>query len=76
MLVANQPQVDIITQELPSLLPYLRNALGNDFIELAVKVADDPNSPAAWSDRDLLKHIVETNPAAADFINTFSLTIS
>lgn len=76
MLVANQPQVDIITQELPSLLPYLRNALGNDFIELSVKVADDPNSPAAWSDRDLLKHIVETNPAAADFINTFSLTIS
>lgn len=76
MLVANQPQVDVITRELPSLLPYLRNALGNDFIELSVNVADDPNSPAAWSDRDLLKHIVETNPAAADFINTFNLTIS
>lgn len=76
MLVANQPQVDVMIQELPSLLAYLRATLANDFIELAVEVNDDPDSPAAWSDRDLLRHIVETNPHAADFIADFSLTIS
>ncbi len=76
MLVANQPQVDVMLQELPSLLAYLRATLANDFIELSVEVNDDPDSPAAWSDRDLLRHIVETNPHAADFIEDFRLTIS
>lgn len=76
MLVANQPQVDVMLQELPSLLAYLRATLANDFIELSVEVNDNPDSPAAWSDRDLLRHIVEANPHAADFINDFQLTIS
>jgi hypothetical protein len=76
MLVANQPQVDVMLQELPSLLAYLRSTLANDFIEITVEVNDDPDSPAAWSDRDLLRHIVEHNPHAADFIADFHLTIS
>lgn len=76
MLVANQPQVDFMLQELPNLLAYLRSTLANDFIEMTVEVNDDPDSPAAWSDRDLLRHIVENNPHAADFIADFHLTIS
>ena len=76
MTVANQPQVDVMLQELPSLLGYLRSALANDFIEMTVKVNDDPDSPAAWNDRDLLRHIVEANPHAAEFISDFRLTIS
>lgn len=76
MTVANQPQVDVMLQELPSLLGYLRSSLANDFIEITVKVNDDPDSPAAWNDRDLLRHIVETNPHAAEFISDFRLTIS
>ena len=71
MLVANQPQVDVMLQELPSLLAYLRSTLANDFIEITVEVNDDPDSPAAW-----LRHIVEHNPHAADFIADFHLTIS
>ena len=76
MLVANQPQVDIMTQELPALLTYLRDNLRNDHIDLDIAVTEDPNSPAAWSDRDLLRHIIETNPAASDFISILDLTIS
>lgn len=76
MTVANQPQVDVMLQELPSLLGYLRSTLANDFIEITVKVNDDPDSPAAWNDRDLLRHIVEANPHAAEFISDFRLTIS
>ncbi len=76
MLVANQPQVDVMLQELPSLLAFLRSTLSNDFIDLSVEVNDDPNSSAAWNDRDLLRHIVETNPYAAEFISEFNLTIS
>lgn len=76
MLVANQPQVDFMLQELPNLLAYLRATLSNDFIEMTVEVNDDPDSPAAWSDRELLRHIVENNPHAADFIADFHLTIS
>lgn len=76
MLVANQPQVDVMLQELPSLLGFLRSTLANDFIEITVQVNDDPDSPAAWSDRDLLRHIVEANPHAAEFIADMHLTIS
>lgn len=76
MLVANQPQVDVMLQELPNLLAYLRNKLTNDFIELSVEVNNDPDSPAAWNDRDLLRHIIEVNPHAAEFIADFHLTIT
>jgi len=76
MLVANQPQVDVMSQELPGLLSYLRSTLANDFIELTVEVDDNPDSPSAWSDRDLLRHIVEANPHAARFIADLNLTIS
>ncbi len=76
MTVANQPQVDIMLQEMPRLLDFLHNTLGNDHITIDVAVSDDPNSPAGWSDRDLLQHIVDTNPHALDFISDFRLTIS
>ena len=76
MTVANQPQVDVMLQEMPRLLEFLHNILGNDHITLDVAVSDDPNSPAGWSDRDLLQHIVDTNPHVLDFISDFRLTIS
>jgi DNA polymerase-3 subunit gamma/tau len=76
MIVANQPQVDFMEQELPGLLTYLRNTLANDHIRVSVEVNNDPNAPAAWNDRDLLRHIVESNPHAASFIADFNLTIS
>lgn len=76
MTVANQPQVDIMLQEMPRLLEFLHNTLANDHITIDVAVSDDPNSPAGWSDRDLLQHIVDTNPHALDFISDFRLTIS
>jgi DNA polymerase-3 subunit gamma/tau len=76
MVVANQPQVDFMEQELPGLLKHLRDSLANDHIRLNIKVNDNPNAPAAWNDRELLRHIVETNPHAAEFISEFNLTIS
>ena len=76
MTVANQPQVDIMLQEMPRLLEFLHNTLANDHITIDVTVSDNPNSPAGWSDRDLLQHIVDTNPHALDFISDFRLTIS
>jgi DNA polymerase-3 subunit gamma/tau len=76
MIVANQPQVDFMEQELPGLLTYLRNTLANDHIRVSVEVNNDPNAPNAWNDRDLLRHIVESNPHAASFIADFNLTIS
>jgi DNA polymerase-3 subunit gamma/tau len=76
MIVANQPQVDFMEQELPGLLTYLRNTLANDHIRVSVEVNNDPNAPTAWNDRDLLRHIVESNPHAASFIADFNLTIS
>jgi len=54
-------------QELPNLLAYLRSTLSNDFIEMTVEVNDDPDSPAAWSDRSCCA-TSSRQPHAADFI--------
>lgn len=76
MFVANQPQVDVMLQELPGLLNFLRNELANDFIEINVSVNNNPHQQVAYSDRDLLRHLIESNPHISDFISTFHLTIS
>lgn len=75
MFVANQPQVDVMIRELPGLLNFLRKELANDFIEINVSVNSDPDRQPAYSDRDLLRHLIDTNPHISDFISTFHLTI-
>jgi DNA polymerase-3 subunit gamma/tau len=75
MLVANQPQVEFMEQELPGLLRYLHDKLNNDHISIAIAVSDTPSTPGGWTDRELLRNIVENNPNAAAFISDFDLTI-
>lgn len=76
MTVANQPQVDVMEQELPALLQFLRNTLNNDLISINVQINEDPDSPSSWNDRELLRHMVDSNPHMADFITDFDLSIS
>ena len=76
MTVANQPQVDVMTQEMPSLLNHLRNTLSNDHITINISVNEDPNAPSAWNDRELLRHLIETNPNVATLVKDLRLSIT
>lgn len=73
--VENQAQVDVLTGEFPTLLPHLRSGLGNDFITISVTINEGASMPTAWSDRELLAHIVDAHPYAADFLRAFKFTL-
>ena len=73
--VENQAQVDVLEQELPTLLPFLRDSLRNDTLSLEIHINQGASMPSAWNDRELLAHIVEKHPYAAQFIKDFNLTL-
>ncbi len=73
--VENQGQVDLLTAEMPDLVARLRTELRNDFIELRLDISDKALAPTAWSDRDLLAHMVETHPQTAEFIRALKLSL-
>lgn len=74
--VVNPGQVEVLSREKGRLLEHLRNALGNDFIDFRIELDENAASPTAWSDREVLNHLVETNPNLARFINDFKFTLS
>ncbi len=73
--VENQGQVDLLTAEMPELLNIARSELRNDYIEFEINVSDKALAPTAWTDRDLLAHMVENHPGTADFIRTLKLSL-
>lgn len=76
MTVENDLQVQTVDENTPALLEYLRQQLDNDHISLTTRVNQGPAAPSAWSDRELLQHIVETAPATARLISDLKLQLS
>ena len=74
--VVNPGQVELLTQEKPRLLQHLRTALANDYFDFRIDVDENAAAPTAWSDRDVLAHMVEHSPALAKLITDFKLTLS
>lgn len=74
--VVNPGQVELLNGEKPRLLPFLRAELTNDYIDFRIDLNEAASTPAGWSDREILNHLVKTNPRLADFITDFKLTLS
>lgn len=74
--VVNPGQVELLEQEKPGLLPAFRRALCNDYFDFRIEVDENAAAPTAWSDRDVLNHMVEQSPHLAQFIADFKLTLS
>ena len=74
--VVNPGQVELLNQEKPRLLQSLRDAVGNDFLDFRIDVDENDAAPTAWSDRDVLNHMVERSPYLAQFITDFKFTLS
>ena len=74
--VVNPGQVEVLNNEKPQLLPVMRAELGNDYFDFRIEVDENASSPTAWSDRDVLNHMVEHSPHLAQFINDLKFTLA
>ena len=74
--VVNQSQVDVLEQECPRLLETLRRKLNNDFFDFSIALDESAAPTTAWSDREVLNHMVESSPYMAQFINDLKFTLS
>jgi hypothetical protein len=74
--VINPGQVDLLNQERPVLLAFLRRELSNDYIDFTLELNENVETPTAWSDKDVLFHLVYQNPQLASFIKDFKLTLA
>lgn len=74
--VVNQSQVDVLEQERPRLLETLRRKLNNDFFDFSIALDESAAPTTAWSDREVLNHMVEGSPYMAQFINDLKFTLS
>ena len=76
IMVENPGQLELMRQSLPELHSYIHNALGNDMITLQVEQNQGEAAPYVWNDREVLVHMVETNPYLKTMIEDFHLVLS
>lgn len=75
MMIENEKQREEMEAAMPVLLPYLRQALGNDLFTLTVEINRGEASPHTWNERQVLAHMTESNPLLKDMIADFGLSI-
>lgn len=75
LVVENPVQESLLNDEMPSLLRHLRNTLRNDAITLHVTVNEGAGAVRTWSDREIFKQLLETNPHLADLTRTLRLSL-
>lgn len=73
--VYDQIQVTTFNEARHDILTYLRDALQNDSIDFDVAIRQGEDSPATWTSRKVLEHLVETYPDLRDFVKDFNLTL-
>lgn len=72
--VENGIERDVFDKIMPTLLPYLRDAVRNDNLTFTIGVnAGVSQSPRTWSEQQVLEHMVQENPAVKDLISGFKL---
>lgn len=74
--VVNPGQVELLTQEKPSILQAIRKALENDYFDFRIDLDSSAAAPTAWSDRDVLNHMVGKSEKLAQLITDFRFTLS
>ncbi len=74
--VSSEAQQKILTDNLPSVRDFIRRRLHNDSIDFQVQLIDGGNSPAVWTENQVLDHMMKENAALRSFIENFKTTIS
>lgn len=75
MMVENEMQLNIVEQVKPTLLSFVRSAIGNDHFSLSVEINQGEASPHTWNERKVWSHMLETVPNLRGFVEDFGLTL-
>ncbi len=75
ILVENPAQHDLIHNKLDDILSHLHNKLSNDNIIIDTQLNEGESAPYTWNDREVLAHMVKSNPHLKNFIDDFHLSI-
>lgn len=62
-----------IQENLERITEFLHRAVGNDSITLTLNEVDE-DSPLVWTEKELLRHMIENNPEMAGFLSALKLT--
>ena len=65
-------QVEILDQFRPELLAKIHDTLSNDNIEFRTHIRQGESSPATWTQRQVLAHMLDECPELQKFIDDFS----
>lgn len=75
MMVENEMQLSIVEQVKPTLLSFVRSAIGNDHFSLSVEINQGEALPHTWNERKVWTHMLETVPNLRGFVEDFGLTL-
>lgn len=73
--VDSDTQANIISEKLPMLHDFLRNALKNDLLQIHVQVNQGDTAPVVWNEREVLKHMVESSEKVRNFVDKLKLNL-
>lgn len=74
--VNSQPQQQILTDNMPTIATFIRDRLHNDDILFTVEVISDGNSPAVWTDSEVLNHMLKECEPLRTLAEEFKFTLS
>lgn len=67
-------QIGFIREYLREITDFIRREVRNDSVEFEL-IEIEEDSPLAWNDRELIRHIINDTPAVADFAKEFQLKL-
>ncbi|MDE6395274.1 MAG: hypothetical protein K2K77_08030, partial [Duncaniella sp.] len=75
VMIENEKQREELEAHMHSLLTHLRDSLGNDDVTLTIELNQGESSPHTWNERQVLQHMLESNPEMRELIDALQLSI-
>ncbi|MDE6371494.1 MAG: hypothetical protein K2K92_08410, partial [Duncaniella sp.] len=75
MMVENEKQREEMLSHLPEIHSMLHDSLDNDLVSITVELNQGEASPHTWNERQVLQHMLDTNPEMRSLVESFQLTI-
>ena len=71
--VANKMNREEMSREMEHLLPFLRNALNNQSLSIALEISETTKEDSVYSPNEKYQHLLKINPSLEDLRTTFDL---
>ena len=75
IMIENDKQREELEAHMQSLITFLRDAVGNDDLTLDIEINQGESSPHTWNEREVLQHMIESNPEMRELIDALQLSI-